>query len=94
MGVPCVTMRESVDAHNVGVSLLNAVGCKNLVAKNEDEYVELAIHLATDLTALSKLRMSLQNRMLKSPLCDGSKFTLNLFGSIVTTLLTPLLRLK
>ncbi|RAL44614.1 hypothetical protein DM860_003373 [Cuscuta australis] len=78
MGVPCVTMRGSVHAHNVGVSLLNAVGCKNLVAKNEDEYVELAIQLATDLTALSKLRMSLRNRMLKSPLCDGSKFTLNL----------------
>ncbi|KAI3471910.1 hypothetical protein Pfo_028598 [Paulownia fortunei] len=75
MGVPCVTMGGSVHAHNVGVSLLKTVGLSNLVAKNEDEYVELAVQLASDVTALSNLRMTLRDLMLKSPLCDGSKFT-------------------
>ncbi|KAG8376757.1 hypothetical protein BUALT_Bualt09G0097000 [Buddleja alternifolia] len=74
MGVPCVTMEGSVHAHNVGVSLLKTVGLSNLVAKNEDEYVELAIQLASDISALSNLRMKLRDLMLKSPLCDGSKF--------------------
>ncbi|KAK6139894.1 hypothetical protein DH2020_026371 [Rehmannia glutinosa] len=74
MGVPCVTMGGPVHAHNVGVSLLKTVGLSNLVAKNEDEYVELALQLASDITALSNLRMRLRDLMLKSPLCDGSKF--------------------
>nr|GLL46184.1 probable UDP-N-acetylglucosamine--peptide N-acetylglucosaminyltransferase SPINDLY [Ipomoea trifida] len=78
MGVPCVTMGGSVHAHNVGVSLLKTVGLENLVAKNEDEYVQLALQLASDLTALSKLRLSLRDLMLKSPLCDGPKFGQNL----------------
>lgn len=50
-------------------------GLNNLVASNEDEYVELALRVASDITALSNLRMSLRDLMLKSPLCDGSKFT-------------------
>nr|ACF96937.1 SPINDLY [Sinningia speciosa] len=75
MGVPCISMGGHVHAHNVGVSLLNTVGLSNLVAKNEDEYVQLALQLASDITALSSLRMRLRDLMLKSPLCDGSKFT-------------------
>ncbi|KAA8518549.1 hypothetical protein F0562_016023 [Nyssa sinensis] len=78
MGVPCVTMGGSVHAHNVGVSLLNTVGLGHLVAKTEDEYVQLALELASDVTALSNLRMSLRDLMSKSPLCDGSKFTVGL----------------
>ncbi|KAL3654612.1 hypothetical protein CASFOL_001597 [Castilleja foliolosa] len=81
MGVPCVTMGGSVHAHNVGVSLLKTVGLSNLVAKNEDEYADMALQLASDITALSKLRMKLRDLMLKSPLCDGSKFTQGLESS-------------
>lgn len=78
MGVPCVTMAGSVHAHNVGVSLLTKVGLKHLIAKNEDEYVQLALQLASDVTALSNLRMSLRDLMSKSPVCDGQNFTLGL----------------
>ncbi|KAL8191684.1 hypothetical protein R6Q57_028415 [Mikania cordata] len=74
MGVPCVTMGGSVHAHNVGVSLLTAVGLENLVAKTEDEYIRLAIQLASDVAELSNLRMNLRNLMSKSPLCNGSSF--------------------
>ncbi|XP_022977518.1 probable UDP-N-acetylglucosamine--peptide N-acetylglucosaminyltransferase SPINDLY isoform X2 [Cucurbita maxima] len=78
MGVPCVTMAGSVHAHNVGVSLLSNVGLGHLVAKNEEEYVKLALQLASDVTALSNLRMSLRNLMSKSPVCDGPNFILHL----------------
>ncbi|XP_022926162.1 probable UDP-N-acetylglucosamine--peptide N-acetylglucosaminyltransferase SPINDLY isoform X2 [Cucurbita moschata] len=78
MGVPCVTMAGSVHAHNVGVSLLSNVGLGHLVAKNEEEYVKLALQLASDITALSYLRMSLRNLMSKSPVCDGPNFILHL----------------
>ncbi|XVF76159.1 hypothetical protein PTKIN_Ptkin13bG0243800 [Pterospermum kingtungense] len=74
MGVPCVTMAGSVHAHNVGVSLLSKVGLGQLIAKNEDEYVRLAVQLASDITALQNLRMSLRDLMSKSPVCDGRNF--------------------
>lgn len=56
-------------------------GLGHLVAKNEDDYVKLALQLASDITALSNLRMDLRRLMSKSPLCDGSKFTLGLESS-------------
>lgn len=49
-----------------------------MVAKSEDEYVDLALNLASDITALSNLRMSLRDLMSKSPLCDGLSFTAGL----------------
>ncbi|KAF9598632.1 hypothetical protein IFM89_028301 [Coptis chinensis] len=78
MGVPCVTMAGSVHAHNVGVSLLSKVGLGNLIAETEDEYVESAVHLASNVTALSELRSSLRDLMAKSPVCDGPNFILGL----------------
>ncbi|XP_073266108.1 probable UDP-N-acetylglucosamine--peptide N-acetylglucosaminyltransferase SPINDLY [Populus alba] len=78
MGVPCITMAGAVHAHNVGVSLLSKVGLGHLVAKNEEEYVQLALQLASDISALSNLRMSLRELMSKSPVCDGPNFTLGL----------------
>ncbi|KAL5742148.1 hypothetical protein ACOSP7_028880 [Xanthoceras sorbifolium] len=78
MGVPCVTMAGSVHAHNVGVSLLTNVGLQHLIAKNEDEYVQSALQLASDITALSNLRMSLRDLMSKAPVCDGQNFALGL----------------
>lgn len=74
MGVPCITMAGSVHAHNVGVSLLTKVGLGHLIAKTEDEYLQLALELASDITALSNLRMTLRNLMFKSPVCDGTNF--------------------
>ncbi|KAJ8899596.1 hypothetical protein K2173_018570 [Erythroxylum novogranatense] len=78
MGVPCVTMAGGVHAHNVGVSLLSKVGLTHLIAKSEDEYVQLALDLASDIESLSNLRMSLRDLMAKSPVCDGTKFALGL----------------
>lgn len=75
MGVPCITMAGSVHAHNVGVSLLKNVGLERLVAKTEDEYIQLALQLASDVSVLSDLRMTLRELMAKSPVCNGAKFT-------------------
>lgn len=78
MGVPCVTMAGSVHAHNVGVSLLKNVGLERLIAKTEEEYIELALKLASDVSALSDLRSTLRELMAKSPVCNGTKFTRDL----------------
>ncbi|KAJ1385767.1 Tetratricopeptide-like helical domain superfamily [Sesbania bispinosa] len=46
--------------------------------QKKDEYVKLALKLASDISALQNLRMSLRELMSKSPLCDGAKFILGL----------------
>lgn len=81
MGVPCVTMKGRVHAHNVGVSLLKNVGLEKLVVETEEEYIDLAVKLASDIPALSELRMSLRGLMAKSPVCNGPKFTKDLESS-------------
>ena len=50
-------------------------GLGHLIARTEDEYVKLALQLASDVPALAELRMTLRELMTKSPVCDGAKFT-------------------
>ena len=75
MGVPVVTLAGERHAARVGVSLLGAVGLDELVAENEEAYVEKAVALASDLERLSSLRAGLRPRVQQSPLCDEAGFT-------------------
>ena len=78
MAVPVVTLRatgpEATHAQNVGVSLLTQVGCTELIANNEDEFVEIAVNLARSPERLRMLRETLRQRLLASPLCDGARY--------------------
>jgi protein O-GlcNAc transferase len=78
MGVPVITLAGTAYHSRVGVSLLSNVGLPELVAKTPDEYVELAVSLATDSDKLSILRANLRDRMAHSPLTDAKRFTTNL----------------
>ena len=78
MAVPVVTLRatgpEATHAQNVGVSLLTQVGCTELIANSEDEFVEIAVNLARSPERLRSLRETLRQRLLASPLCDGARY--------------------
>lgn len=75
MGVPCITLAGSCHAHNVGVSLLKAVGIDDgWVAHSEDEYVQLAVRHAADLPRLAEVRAALRPQMLASIMCDAKPF--------------------
>lgn len=66
-------------AHNVGVSLLAALGMREgWVASSVDEYVALALAAAADVPKLAALRASLRGRMLASALCDAPAFVRSL----------------
>lgn len=75
MGVPVVTMAGRVHASRVGVSLLSAVGMQELVAHNDQEYVTLAVELASDAKRRGELRKTLRKRMIDSPLMDALGYT-------------------
>jgi predicted O-linked N-acetylglucosamine transferase (SPINDLY family) len=74
MGVPVVTKRGDRFAGRHSSSHLTTVGLPALVARDADEYLEIACGLAGDLGRLAALRRELRPRMAASPLCDGPRF--------------------
>ncbi|CAG0963512.1 UDP-glucose:protein N-beta-glucosyltransferase [Phycisphaerales bacterium] len=74
MGVPVVALAGQTHRARVGVSLLESVGASELVAANEEEYVNLAVGLAGDPGRLAGYHRSLRSRMSASPLMDAPGF--------------------
>ncbi len=75
MGVPVVTLGGGdrfCARHSVGH--LTAAGLPDLIAADQDAYLDIAAGLAADRDALAALRGSLRGRMAASPLCDGPRF--------------------
>jgi predicted O-linked N-acetylglucosamine transferase (SPINDLY family) len=78
MGVPVVALEGRSHVGRVGVSLLNNAGLAQLVARDGDDYVEIAARLAGDLPRLASLRGALRERLRASPLMDAPRFTRHL----------------
>ena len=55
MGVPVVSLAGKTAVGRGGLSILSNVGLPELVAKNPEEYVRIAVDLATPVTAGSRL---------------------------------------
>jgi predicted O-linked N-acetylglucosamine transferase (SPINDLY family) len=82
MGVPVITCPGETFASRHSLSHLSSVGLTETIARDLDEYVELAVSLAGDWPRLAALRVSLRERMAASPLCDGTRFATN-FASLL-----------
>ncbi|MBL8827134.1 MAG: hypothetical protein JNM18_09120 [Planctomycetaceae bacterium] len=82
MGVPVVTSPGETVASRQSLSVLTALGVTETVARDLDEYVELAIGLAKDLPRLAQLRRTLRPLCLASGLFDGQKFTADLMNQL------------
>eukprot|EP00163_Fabomonas_tropica_P034893 TRINITY_DN9955_c0_g1_i2.p1 TRINITY_DN9955_c0_g1~~TRINITY_DN9955_c0_g1_i2.p1 ORF type:complete len:727 (-),score=179.58 TRINITY_DN9955_c0_g1_i2:156-2336(-) len=79
MGVPCITLKGGDNhAHNVGVSLMTAVGLPQFVAHSEAEYVDIAVREARSIPHLVKQRAGLREQFISSPMCDGPTYMQNL----------------
>ena len=78
MGVPCISLRGACHAHNVGASLLDAVGLGDWAVDSDDAYVARAAAAASDVRALTELRAGMRQRMLPSRLCDAKGFVSDL----------------
>jgi protein O-GlcNAc transferase len=78
MGVPVVTCPGETFASRHGLTHLSNVGLTETIARDLDEYVEIAAKLANDLPRLASIRAGLRERMAHSPLCDGKQFAADL----------------
>ena len=74
MGVPTLTLRGKTVVGRAGWSQLSNLGLQELAADTPEQYVALTARLAGDLPRLQKLRSTLRQRMLRSPLMDGKRF--------------------
>jgi predicted O-linked N-acetylglucosamine transferase (SPINDLY family) len=74
MGVPVVTCPGETFAGRHSLTHLSNLGLTQTIARDQDEYVALAVSLAEDLTGLAALRAGLRERMASSPLCNGPQF--------------------
>ena len=78
MGVPVITLAGRSHVGRVGMSQLTNIGLPELIGRNEDDYVDIAVALANDLPRLAALRSGLRERLRASPLMDAQRLTRNL----------------
>jgi predicted O-linked N-acetylglucosamine transferase (SPINDLY family) len=78
MGVPVITLAGDRHAGRVGRSLLTAAGLTDWIARDEDDYLRIAVELATGPAALAEARRDLRARVAATPLLDGPGFARNM----------------
>ena len=74
MGIPYVTLAGRPSVGRLGSSILEGVGHPEWIARSEEEYIEKAVALASDLPKLAALRSGLRSEMKASPLMDEAGF--------------------
>jgi protein O-GlcNAc transferase len=74
MGVPVITTPGQTFASRHSFSHLSTIGLPELIAKDRNDYIRLAIELANDVGKIANLRAGLRNRMANSPICDVDRF--------------------
>lgn len=75
MGIPVVSLAGRGHAARVGASLLTSGGLRAWCASTEEEFKDIAVKGANDLTALAALRGGLRDQLRASRLCDGLTYT-------------------
>jgi predicted O-linked N-acetylglucosamine transferase (SPINDLY family) len=73
MGTPVVTFAGDRHAARVGASILTHAGLPDLVARDRESYIELAVTLGMDRDKLAKIRRGLRERFEQSPVMDGAR---------------------
>lgn len=81
MGVPVVSLAGRTPVSRGGSTLLSNVGLERLVARSDEQYVDLAAGLMHDTQRLAALRRELRNRLESSPVMNAHQFARDLEGA-------------
>lgn len=74
MGVPFITLAGRPSMGLLGSTILESAGLSHLIAQTEQEYIDKAVALASDLPALANLRSGLREQMQASALMDEAGY--------------------
>lgn len=82
MSVPVITLEGARHVERVSSAILTNAGLSDLIAHNQDQYIQLARDLAADAGRRASLRETIRPRLLASPLCDGPAFAARLGNAL------------
>ena len=85
MGVPTVTLPGETFASRHSLSHMSNAGLADWVTGSVEEYIEMAVARAADISALAALRTGLRDMVRQSPLCDAPRFGRNLGAALRET---------
>jgi protein O-GlcNAc transferase len=84
MGVPVVSLAGRTAVSRAGSTLLSNIGLEHLVARSEEQYVELAAGLIRDAGGVAALRRQLRRSIESSPVMDAKQFVRDLEAAFRT----------
>ena len=82
MNVPVITMKGYNFNSRCGESINKNAGIENLIALNEENYIEKACQLSQNVKELVEIRKNIFNNVINTPLFNSKKFTYNFFNSL------------
>ena len=82
MGVPVLTMKGFNYNSRSGESINKNLNLRELIAENENDYINIAVNLEKNVKNLKKLRDVVFDNALSSPLFDQKKFSNQFFKSL------------
>ena len=71
MGVPVITMSGRRQAERMTESMLAAIGRRDWVARDTEDYINIVAGLAGNINHVAEVRQSLRRTMAQSALCDS-----------------------
>ena len=74
MGIPVVTCPGPTISSRLAAACVTAVGLPDWVASSHDDYAALAARMTADLDGLARLRPSLRDRLMRSPVGDAGSY--------------------
>lgn len=74
MGVPLITLPGKGEVSRLGNSFLNSINRTEWIASDEEDYINIALLLSSDINELNKIRLTQRTNMEKSPLMNYKKF--------------------
>ena len=77
MGVPVLTLKGNRYLFHFGESINFNLGMSEWVADNKEEYISKAIKFSSNLDELSKIRITLKEKALQSPVFNAPRFANN-----------------
>ncbi len=75
MGVPVVTLLGTTPPGRISASMLTALGLPDWIARDEDEYVQIALDFADDPAHLARMRAEMRGRIASSPIYSVRAYT-------------------
>jgi predicted O-linked N-acetylglucosamine transferase (SPINDLY family) len=70
MSIPVVSLQGNRFMSRMGATLLTNIGHPEWLANSEDEYIDIAVNLASDVEKLNQIRKSLRGEVEESPIMN------------------------